>query len=103
MSPSSAASATGQSGFTRARSNSLRNSTSAAGTFAPTFIKAEEECRGDSDRIRGIEGENDFSGKRYVWVKDGTSAFVKGWVMSELEGSSLVVQCDDGTVSFSQG
>lgn len=49
--------------------------------------------------MKGIEGENDFSGKRYVWLKDPHVAFVKGWVVEELEGGRLLVQCDDGSVS----
>lgn len=50
------------------------------------------------DAVKSIEGENDFSGKRYVWLKDQQSAFVKGWVVEEMEGNKLLVQCDDGTV-----
>lgn len=50
--------------------------------------------------MRGIEGENDFSGRRYVWVKDPESAFVRGWVVEETEAGQLLVQCEDGTVSF---
>lgn len=49
--------------------------------------------------MRGIEGENDFSGKRYVWLKDPTTAFVKGWVVEELPEGRLVVECDNGEVS----
>lgn len=49
--------------------------------------------------VKGIEGENDFSGKRYVWLKDPKQAFVKGWVVEELGGNRLLVQCDDGSVS----
>lgn len=52
----------------------------------------------EHDAVKGIEGENDFSGKRYVWLKDPQSAFVKGWVVEEKEGNQLLVQCDDGTV-----
>ena len=52
--------------------------------------------------VRGIEGENDFSGKRYVWLRDPKLAFVKGWVVEELEGGHILVQCDDGSVSRSQ-
>lgn len=51
-----------------------------------------------SDTVRGIEGENDFSGKRYVWLKDPQAAFVKGWVVEELGSGRILVQCDDGTV-----
>lgn len=48
--------------------------------------------------VKGIEGENDFSGKRYVWLKDPQQAFVKGWVVEELGGNRILVQCDDGSV-----
>ncbi|KAF4124511.1 homoserine O-acetyltransferase/O-succinyltransferase [Geosmithia morbida] len=65
-------------------------------TFAPSFIKAEDMKQGP-DPVDGIEGENDFSGKRYVWVKDTEMAFVKGWVVEELEGNRILVQCDDGS------
>lgn len=68
-----------------------------AGTFAPQFIK-QENLDGAADRVRGIEGENDFSGKRYVWLRDDVNAFVKGWVMDELPESMLRIQCDDGSV-----
>lgn len=50
--------------------------------------------------IKGIEGENDFSGKRYVWLKDPQTAFVKGWVVEELGGNHILVQCDDGSVCY---
>lgn len=45
-----------------------------------------------------MEGDNDFSGKRYVWLKDPEKAFVRGLVVEEREGAQLLVQCDDGTV-----
>ena len=48
--------------------------------------------------MRGIEGENDFSGRRYVWLNDLENAFVRGWVVEETEAGRLLVQCDDGTV-----
>lgn len=48
--------------------------------------------------VSGIEGENDFSGKRYVWLKDPQTAFVKGWVVEDLGGNRILVQCDDGSV-----
>jgi myosin protein heavy chain len=48
--------------------------------------------------VRGIEGENDFSGKRYVWLKDPQTAFVKGWIVEELGNNQILVQCDDGSV-----
>lgn len=54
--------------------------------------------RKGADQIRGIEGENDFSGKRYVWLKDPEKAFVRGWVVEEMDHGQLLVQCDDGSV-----
>lgn len=77
------------------RNGPIRNSTP-AGTFAPQFIK-QEGLDGAEDRVRGIEGENDFSGKRYVWLRDPETAFVRGWVVEELPGDILKVQCDDGS------
>ena len=50
------------------------------------------------DEISHIEGENDFSGKRYVWLRDMEKAFVKGWIVEELAEDRLLVQCDDGDV-----
>lgn len=50
--------------------------------------------------MKSIEGENDFSGKRYVWLKDPQEAFVKGWVIEELEGNKILVQTDNGAVSY---
>jgi myosin protein heavy chain len=80
----------------RERSNSGRNNP-ASGTFAPSFIKTEELRRG-ADQIRGLEGENDFSGNKYVWLRDPEKAFVRGLVLEELEGGQLLVQSDDGDV-----
>lgn len=54
------------------------------------------------DVVRGIEGENDFSGKRYVWLKDPQTAFVKGWIVEELGSNRILVQCEDGSVSLSR-
>jgi myosin protein heavy chain len=59
--------------------------------------------RKPTDIVKGIEGENDFSGKKYVWLKDPQTAFVKGWVVEELGGNRLLVQCDDGSVSAHGG
>ena len=76
-----------------------RESTPTSNTFAPSFIKTEEARKQpNADAVRGIEGENDFSGKRYVWIKDPQTAFLKGWVVEELGGNRILVQCDDGTV-----
>ncbi|KAJ5397554.1 Myosin tail [Penicillium cosmopolitanum] len=79
---------------TRERSNSGRNNAS-SGTFAPSFIKSEE-MRRSADQIRGLEGDNDFSGNKYVWLRDPEKAFVRGLVLEELEGGKLLVQSDDG-------
>ncbi|EQL03339.1 myosin type II heavy chain [Ophiocordyceps sinensis CO18] len=73
-----------------------RNGAPTSSTFAPSFIKVEEMAR-SADAVDGIEGENDFSGKRYVWLKDPQTAFVKGWVVDELEDNRIRVQTDDGT------
>lgn len=80
---------------TRQRSNS-KTGIPSSNTFAPSFIKSEELQRGPE--VKGIEGENDFSGKRYVWLKDPQTAFVKGWIVEELGGNQILVQCDDGSV-----
>ena len=81
----------------RHRSNS-KTTLPSSNTFAPSFIKTEEMQKG-AEAVKGIEGENDFSGKRYVWLKDPNTAFVKGWVVEELDGNHILVQCDDGSVS----
>lgn len=69
----------------------------ASGTFAPEFIKTEDVRRG-ADQIRGQEGDNDFSGNKYVWLRDPEKAFVKGLVLEEQNGGRLLVQTDDGQV-----
>ncbi|CZS98096.1 related to myosin II [Rhynchosporium graminicola] len=79
----------------RQRSNS-KTTLPSSNTFAPSFIKSEEMRRGP-DAVKGIEGENDFSGKRYVWLKDPNTAFVKGWIVEELEDNYILVQGDDGS------
>ena len=53
--------------------------------------------RKSEDRISAIEGENDFSGKRYVWVKDVEKAFLRGWITEDLPGNKVLVQFDDGS------
>ena len=81
---------------THQRSNSLR-ADAAGGTFAPGFIKSEELRRG-ADQIRGLEGDNDFSGNKYVWLRDPEKAFIRGLVLEEGENGRLLVQSDDGEV-----
>lgn len=84
----------------RHRRDKSREGTPISGTFAPSFIKTDDMRRKSVDAVHGIEGENDFSGKRYVWLKDPQAAFVKGWIIEDLGGNRIVVQCDDGTVSI---
>lgn len=81
----------------RPRSSSFRHSVHVSGTFAPQFIKSEELQRGASS-IHNLEGDNDFSGKRYVWLKDAEKAFIRGEVLEERQDGNLLVQCDDGSV-----
>ncbi|KAI9664300.1 MAG: hypothetical protein M1829_005855 [Trizodia sp. TS-e1964] len=84
----------GKGALTRASNRGLTSSISS--TFAPQFIKSAGPPN-HTPAVQGIEGENDFSGKRYVWLKDTQTAFVRGWVVEEgLEGQ-LIVQCDDGS------
>lgn len=94
ISPSSPAPVVGN--VNRQRANSLRGD-AASGTFAPDFIKSEELRRG-ADQIRGLEGDNDFSGNKYVWLRDPEKAFIRGLVVEEREDGRLVVQSDDGEV-----
>ncbi|KAL9130423.1 MAG: hypothetical protein Q9217_001390 [Psora testacea] len=81
---------------TRHRANSKRNSHQSSNTFAPQFIKSEE-LQKTGNTTGHIEGENDFSGKRYVWLRDPENAFIRGWVVEELDNAHLLVQCDDGS------
>jgi myosin protein heavy chain len=84
------------------RSDSRRNGSTRggafAGTFAPQFIKPEN-MNGTNGDVRVVEGENDLSGKRYIWMRDDEKAFVKGWVLEELPDGMLRAQCEDGSVS----
>ena len=83
----------------RQRSNSTRSSNQMSSTFAPKFIKTEE-LQGKSEQTGGIESEHDFSGKRWVWLRDPEMAFVKGWIVEELDSDRILVQCDDGSVGL---
>lgn len=49
------------------------------------------------ERISAIEGENDFSGKRYVWVRDTEKAFLRGWIVEDLPEDQILVQFDNGS------
>ena len=81
------------------RANSKVGGPLTSNTFAPEFIRVEA-LAGRSQLVNGIEGENDFLGRRYVWVPDRQVAFVRGWVVEEVEGGRLLVQCEDETVSL---
>lgn len=83
-----------------------RNSTT---TFAPSFIRTVEQLPG-AGKIRGYDGEKvpshetidplggaDFSGRRWVWVKDPIVVFVKAEVIDDQDGN-LLVRYEDGTV-----
>lgn len=89
---------TSEKGLVHSRQRSdLKISAIKSNTFAPSFIKTDESQE-RAKVINRIEGENDFSGKRYVWLKDPSTAFIRGWIVEELEGGQILVQCDDGSV-----
>ena len=77
----------------RTQSASIRNSSTS--TFTPHFIKSSPQGEA-GDRTSKIDGENDFSGKRYVWLKDTEKAFVKGWIVEDLPEDRVVLQLEDG-------
>ncbi|KAK5953874.1 class II myosin [Knufia fluminis] len=79
---------------THIRGNSIQRSSSSS-TFAPPFVKSEE-FRKSEDRVSAIEGENDFSGRRYVWVRDPEKAFVRGWIVEDLSQQRVLVQFESG-------
>ena len=81
-----------------------RQQTSALGskstsTFAPNFISLASHDTNNPIQKGGeaLEG-TDFSGKRWVWVRDQELAFIKGFVSGEEPDGRLRVMCDDGTV-----
>ncbi|KAI5291769.1 hypothetical protein KEM54_000291 [Ascosphaera aggregata] len=81
----------------KSSSKSNRQSTGTnSSTFAPKFIK-DEEVRRAADTLQSQEGDNDFSGRRYVWLRDPEYAFIRGEVMEETEDGQLLVLCDDGS------
>ena len=74
-------------------------------TFAPNFISAKNTTGsaqpGDESAYEPttIDGA-DFSGKRWVWVKDPERAFIKGHVTEEDSEGNLTVLCDDHSVGI---
>lgn len=77
------------------RTDSLTSSPS-TGTFTPKFINnlnASHHSQ-STDSARDLA---EFSGKRWVWLKDDKLAFVKGWVVED-HGETLLVRCDNESV-----
>ena len=67
-------------------------------TFSPKFVNSlASKDRGSSHSSDSARDLAEFSGKRWVWLKDDKKAFVKGWVVSE-NGSQLTVRCDNENV-----
>src|ERR1700686_839737 len=64
------------------------------GTFTPKFIETLSSNARPTDAARDLA---EFSGKRWVWLKDDKLAFVKGWVTDD-NGSTLKVRCDNESV-----
>lgn len=73
---------------------------SSSATFAPPFIHPDKITK-DMGVLSITDGENDLSGKRYVWVKDSDRTFVRGWILQEHADSTISVQCEDDTVGSS--
>jgi len=77
-------------------------SSGSTGTFTPKFINDLAIAQANSNTSDSARDLAEFSGKRWVWVKDEKLAFVKGWV-TEDNGDTLQVRCDnepaDRTVS----
>ena len=70
------------------------------GTFTPKFINAlSARNSGSTESARDLA---EFSGKRWVWLKDDRLAFVKGWV-TEDNGDTLQVRCDNEGVDRTVG
>jgi myosin heavy chain 9/10/11/14 len=65
---------------------------SSPGTFSPRFFGTGDDP-GESARELAEVG----NGKRWVWVKDAKSAFVRGYVTGD-DGTSLCVQCEGENV-----
>ena len=68
------------------------NHADSIGTFTPKFIKTlRSKNQSPADNARDLA---EFSGKRWVWLKDDKLAFVKGWVVED-NGTTLQVRCDN--------
>lgn len=82
------------------RPSHTRPSNQQFGTFAPKFIQDSAPDTPDEDQVVGIEGENDFSGKRYVWLPDPEKAFIKGWIIDDLDDGTVNIETEDGKVCW---
>ena len=69
---------------------------SSTGTFTQRFINTLVNVK-DTRSTDSARDLAEFSGKRWVWLKDDQQAFVKGWVTEE-NGSTLHVRCDNESV-----
>jgi hypothetical protein len=69
---------------------------SSTGTFTQRFINTLVNAK-DTRSTDSARDLAEFSGKRWVWLKDDQQAFVKGWVTEE-NGSTLHVRCDNESV-----
>jgi len=78
------------------RTDSLTSSSPSTGTFTPKFINNLNTSHHSqsTDSARDLA---EFSGKRWVWLKDDKLAFVKGWVVDD-HGDTLLVRCDNESV-----
>jgi myosin heavy chain 9/10/11/14 len=64
-------------------------------TFTPKFINTLNKH--DSRATDSARDLAEFSGKRWVWLKDNKFAFVKGWVTEENE-TTFQVRCDNESI-----
>jgi myosin heavy chain 9/10/11/14 len=78
-------------------SKHTRTESPSTGTFTQKFVNdlaIPDKSSTSSDSARDLA---EFSGKRWVWLKDEKLAFVKGWV-TEDNGDTLQVRCDNESV-----
>ncbi|RPA82005.1 hypothetical protein BJ508DRAFT_103304 [Ascobolus immersus RN42] len=69
------------------------------------LLKSEKDKRIQSgtleskqvDSLVGIADGNDFSGRRWVWIKDADKAFLKAEVLNDTDGM-LQLRCEDGSL-----
>lgn len=66
------------------------------GTFAPAYLKSAIARQDDS--VSDVE----FGEKKWVWIKDEKSGFLRAWITKE-DGDILSVRCSDDSVSTLYG